>query len=168
MPPTVCPGAAAPRGGTHYGAETRARSVVDSTTCFYCSGMAAGSGHARHYSRSAVGGTSCVSRAVARWLYFAPVLRSPKAWTCSNTASEGECLLGKMVYEVEAEPEGHWRSLQCAQAPAVISQVSDRSQAAETIREAIAWIEGIGPGSFEARAHRERRRRQLAVAVCPL
>lgn len=74
----------------------------------------------------------------------------------------------KPVYTVEAEPDGRWGSLQCVQALAVISQVADLNQAAETIREGIAWIEGIGSGPFEARAHRERRRRQLAVVVCPL
>lgn len=57
--------------------------------------------------------------------------------------------MGKPVYTVEAEPDGLWWSLQCVQVPAAISQVAELNQAAETIREAIAWIEGIDPGSFD-------------------
>jgi len=53
------------------------------------------------------------------------------------------------VYTVEAEPDGRWWSLQCVQVPAAISQVAELNQGAETIREDIAWIEGIDPGAFD-------------------
>lgn len=53
------------------------------------------------------------------------------------------------MYTVEAEPDGHRWSLQCVQVPAAISQIADLTQTGETIREAIAWIEGIDSGSFD-------------------
>ena len=54
------------------------------------------------------------------------------------------------------------------QVPAGISQVADLTQTVETIREAIAWIEGIDPGAFDDELIEKKEPAAAAVTVCPL
>jgi Ser-tRNA(Ala) deacylase AlaX len=52
-------------------------------------------------------------------------------------------------YTVQATREGKWWSLQCIEVPGAISQVSRLDQAADTIREAIAWVADVPEESIE-------------------
>ena len=45
-----------------------------------------------------------------------------------------------MIATVDARRDGRWWVLQCREVPGAISQVARLDQAADTIREAIAWV----------------------------
>lgn len=52
-------------------------------------------------------------------------------------------------YTVTAERSGKWWSLQCVEVPGAISQVAKLDQAADTIREAIAFVAEVPEESIE-------------------
>ncbi len=52
-------------------------------------------------------------------------------------------------YTVTAERSGKWWSLQCVEVPGAISQVAKLDQAADTIREAIAFVAEVPEDSIE-------------------
>ncbi|MCL2737135.1 MAG: hypothetical protein FWD75_11030 [Propionibacteriaceae bacterium] len=54
-----------------------------------------------------------------------------------------------MIYHVTATREGRWWALQCQEEPGALSQTARLEQAADTIREAIAWVAGIAEDSFD-------------------
>jgi predicted RNase H-like HicB family nuclease len=52
-------------------------------------------------------------------------------------------------YTVTAERAGKWWSLQCVEVPGAISQVTDLDRAADTIREAIAFVAEVPEETIE-------------------
>lgn len=53
------------------------------------------------------------------------------------------------TYTVEASRDGKWWLLRTLEAPGAVSQVRSLSQADEYIREAIAYVVGVPPDSFD-------------------
>jgi hypothetical protein len=53
------------------------------------------------------------------------------------------------TYHVEATRQGRWWALQCLELPSAFSQVTRLDKAAETIREAIAFVAQVAADSFE-------------------
>ena len=54
-----------------------------------------------------------------------------------------------ITYHVTATRSGRWWALQCVEHPGALSQVSRLDQAADMIREAIAFVAEQDPASFD-------------------